>query len=113
MAHVPPELQAHKEWLGQIQQVGLVVSPNVLIRHGIFIERQKSVEKVLAKINLMINSKVKKVPRDLQDNPAILPVLKDIGKFRSEFAKAVQTYQDRTNKATKHLNAVMLELESA
>ncbi len=45
MAHVPPELQAHKEWLGQIQQVGLVVSPNVLIRHGIFIERQKSVEK--------------------------------------------------------------------
>jgi hypothetical protein len=45
MAHVPPELQAHKEWLGQIQQVGLVVSPNVLVRHGIFIERQKSVEK--------------------------------------------------------------------
>jgi len=45
MANVPPELQAHKEWLGQIQQVGLVVSPNVLVRHGIFIERQKSVEK--------------------------------------------------------------------
>lgn len=45
MAYVPPELQAHKEWLGQIQQVGLVVSPTVLVRHGIFIERQKSVEK--------------------------------------------------------------------
>ncbi len=45
MAHIPPELQAHKEWLGQIQQVGLVVSPNVLVRQGVFIDRQKSVEK--------------------------------------------------------------------
>ncbi|HLD78852.1 MAG TPA: class I SAM-dependent DNA methyltransferase, partial [archaeon] len=45
MAQVPPELQAHKEWLGQIQQVGLVVSPSVLVKHGVFIERQKAVEK--------------------------------------------------------------------
>ena len=45
MAHVPPELQAHKEWLGQILQIGLVVSPNVLVRHSVFIYRQKSVEK--------------------------------------------------------------------
>jgi hypothetical protein len=45
MAHVPPELQAHKEWLGQIQQVGLVVSPTVLVRQNVFIERQRSVEK--------------------------------------------------------------------
>ena len=45
MANVPPELASHKEWLGQIQQVGLVVSPTVLVKHGVLINRQASVEK--------------------------------------------------------------------
>ena len=45
MASIPPELAAHKEWLGQIQQVGLVVSPTVLVKHGVFVNRQASVEK--------------------------------------------------------------------
>ena len=45
MANVPPEFAAHKEWLGQIQQVGLVVSPTVLVKHSVFINRQTSVEK--------------------------------------------------------------------
>jgi hypothetical protein len=44
MAHVPPELYAHREWLGQIQQVGLVVSPQVLVNNGVFVDRQRSVE---------------------------------------------------------------------
>ena len=41
MAQDAPELVAHKEWLGQIQQVGLVVSPHVLVRHNVFVDRQK------------------------------------------------------------------------
>jgi hypothetical protein len=41
---VPPELFAHREWLGQIGQVGLVVSPTVLVEHGVFINRQRAVE---------------------------------------------------------------------
>ena len=45
MANIPPELAAHKEWLGQIQQVGLVVSPTVLVKHNVFVNRQTSVEK--------------------------------------------------------------------
>lgn len=44
MAQDSPELAAHKEWLGQIQQVGLVVSPHVLVRHGVFVDRVKAVE---------------------------------------------------------------------
>jgi hypothetical protein len=44
MAQDAPELAAHKEWLGQIQQVGLVVSPHVLVRHNVFVDRQKSLE---------------------------------------------------------------------
>ena len=44
MAQDAPELVAHKEWLGQIQQVGLVVSPHVLVRHNVFVDRQKSLE---------------------------------------------------------------------
>src|SRR5947207_9731981 len=44
MAHVPPELYAHREWLGQIQQVGLVVSPQVLVNNGVFVDRQRSIE---------------------------------------------------------------------
>jgi hypothetical protein len=44
MTSPSPELQAHREWLGQIQQVGLVVSPQVLVNRGIFVDRQKSVE---------------------------------------------------------------------
>jgi hypothetical protein len=44
MSNVPPELQAHREWLGQIGPVGLVVSPNVLIRQGVVINRQRSIE---------------------------------------------------------------------
>jgi hypothetical protein len=44
MAAVSPELQAHREWLGQIQQVGLVVSPQVLANNGVFVDRQRSLE---------------------------------------------------------------------
>jgi len=44
MAQAPPELLAHREWLGQIEPVGLVVSPNVLVRQGVFVERQRSIE---------------------------------------------------------------------
>ena len=45
MAKDAPELAVHKEWLGQIQQVGLVVSPHVLAKHGVGIDRQRSLEK--------------------------------------------------------------------
>jgi len=44
MAKDAPELFAHKEWLGQIQQVGLVVSPYVLVRRGVGIDRQRSLD---------------------------------------------------------------------
>ncbi|MDP1571934.1 MAG: N-6 DNA methylase [Vicinamibacterales bacterium] len=44
MSTTSPELAAHKEWLGQIQQIGLVVSPHVLVRHGVGLDRRKSVE---------------------------------------------------------------------
>jgi hypothetical protein len=44
MASVPPELLAHRQWLGQIGQVGLVVSPAVLVKHGVVIDRYRSVE---------------------------------------------------------------------
>ncbi len=44
MAQVPPELHAHREWLGQIQQVGLVVSPQVLVNNGVFVDRQRSID---------------------------------------------------------------------
>ena len=44
MAQTPPELLAHREWLGQIEPVGLVVSPNVLVRQGVVVDRQKSLE---------------------------------------------------------------------
>ncbi|NOT26726.1 MAG: N-6 DNA methylase, partial [Acidobacteria bacterium] len=37
-----PELAVHKEWLGQIQQIGLVVSPHVLAKHNVGINRQQS-----------------------------------------------------------------------
>jgi hypothetical protein len=39
-----PELSVHKEWLGQIQQVGLVVSPHVLAKQGVGIDRQRGVD---------------------------------------------------------------------
>ena len=42
--NVSPELEAHRQWLGQIGQVGLVVSPAVLVKHGIVIDRQRAVE---------------------------------------------------------------------
>jgi len=41
MAQDAPELAVHKEWLGQIQQVGLVVSPHVLAKHNVGIDRQR------------------------------------------------------------------------
>jgi hypothetical protein len=44
MAHDAPEIAVHKEWLGQIQQIGLVVSPHVLAKHGVGIDRQKSLD---------------------------------------------------------------------
>ena len=44
MPREAPELFAHKEWLGQIQQVGLVVSPFVLVRRGVGIDQQRGVE---------------------------------------------------------------------
>jgi hypothetical protein len=45
VAQDPQELAVHKEWLGQIQQVGLVVSPYVLAKHGVGIDRARSIEK--------------------------------------------------------------------
>jgi len=50
MAKDAPELLAHKEWLGQIQQVGLVVSPFVLVRRGVGINKQRGLE-VQTRIN--------------------------------------------------------------
>jgi Eco57I restriction-modification methylase/MmeI, target recognition domain/MmeI, N-terminal domain len=44
MPAVPAELLAHRQWLGQIGQVGLVVSPAVLVKYGVVIDRQRSVE---------------------------------------------------------------------
>lgn len=44
MAQTPLELLAHREWLGQIQQVGLVVSPTVFVKQGVFVDRQAGVE---------------------------------------------------------------------
>lgn len=44
MASAPPELLAPREWWGQIDKVGLVVSPTVLVRPGVFVDRQWSVE---------------------------------------------------------------------
>jgi hypothetical protein len=41
---VSPELEAHRQWLGQIGQVGLVVSPAVLVKHGVVSDRQRAVE---------------------------------------------------------------------
>lgn len=41
---VAPEIAVHKEWLGQIQQVGLVVSPAVLARRGVGINKQDATE---------------------------------------------------------------------
>src|SRR5688500_6423315 len=43
MAPVPPELLAHREWIGQIAPVGLVVSPQVLVTRGVFIDRQRAI----------------------------------------------------------------------
>lgn len=37
-----PDLLVHKEWLGQIQQVGLVVSPHVLHKNAVGINREDS-----------------------------------------------------------------------
>lgn len=39
-----PELEAHRQWLGQIGQVGLVVSPAVLVKHGVVVDRQRAVD---------------------------------------------------------------------
>jgi len=44
VAPTPPELLAHREWLGQIGPVGLVVSPSVLVGQGVFVDRHRSVE---------------------------------------------------------------------
>jgi hypothetical protein len=41
---VSRELEAHRQWLGQIGQVGLVVTPAVLVKHGVVIDRQRAVE---------------------------------------------------------------------
>jgi hypothetical protein len=45
MASDAPEIAVHKEWLGQIQPVGLVVSPYVLARYDVAIDRRLSVER--------------------------------------------------------------------
>jgi len=52
LTSVAPELLAHREWLGQIGPVGLVVSPTVLVRQGVFVGRQRSVE-VQAKLTAL------------------------------------------------------------
>ena len=45
MATTSPEIAAHREWLGQIQPVGLVVSPSVLTKRNVGVDRQRGVEK--------------------------------------------------------------------
>src|SRR5712691_5352022 len=45
MAHDAAEIAVHKEWLGQIQPVGLVVSPYVLARYDVAIDRRLSIER--------------------------------------------------------------------
>lgn len=44
MANPAPELLAHREWLGQIGPVGLVVSPSVLVRQQVFVNRQRAIQ---------------------------------------------------------------------
>jgi hypothetical protein len=44
VATAPPELLAHREWIGQILPVGLVVSPTVLVGQGVFVNHQRSIE---------------------------------------------------------------------
>lgn len=64
MASVAPELLAHREWLGQIGPVGLVVSPTVLVRQGVFVDRQRSVE-VQAKLTAQFFTKILDWPADI------------------------------------------------
>ena len=45
MASISPEIAAHREWLGQIQPVGLVVSPSVLVKRNVGVDRQRGIEK--------------------------------------------------------------------
>ena len=45
MASIHPEVAAHREWLGQIQPVGLVVSPSVLVKRNVGVDRQRGIEK--------------------------------------------------------------------
>ncbi len=67
-----PELLVHKEWLGQIQQVGLVVSPAVLVRRGVGIDRQKALD---------IQRRIESIATvDEDDNPRIA----DFANFASE-----------------------------
>ena len=44
---VPPEVQAHLEWLGFVQPVGLVVSAPALVRAGAILERRDAVGQLL------------------------------------------------------------------
>ena len=39
-----PELYQHKQWLGLVQPVGLVVSPPALAKSGAYVNRQRSIE---------------------------------------------------------------------
>jgi hypothetical protein len=41
---IAPELLAHREWIGQIGQVGLVVAPSVLVDRGVFIDQRRAVQ---------------------------------------------------------------------
>ena len=71
MSTPSPELLAHREWLGQIGQVGLVVSPNVLIRHGVVINRQRSIEVQTTLAELVGDQEGARIAH-------VLPLLRDV-----------------------------------
>jgi hypothetical protein len=62
MASIPPELLAHRRWLGQIGQVGLLVSPAVLVKRGVVIDRHRSVEVQTKLAELVDNETDARVP---------------------------------------------------
>lgn len=73
MAQTPPELLAHREWIGQIAPVGLVVSPQVLVTRGVFIDRQRAIVAQTRLAELVVDDEDERVG---VDDP--LAVLRDV-----------------------------------
>ena len=69
MASVDPSIQAHRDWLGQIQPFGLVVSPAALVRAGVHPDRQEGIIKSAPLSELMDDSgeRLTDLPRLLVD----------------------------------------------